>query len=86
MVQTIGNGLSWTQQSSGVPGTAEKGDRLGASLAGSPSTGATKPLIGIPGEDSSDGAVIFGLPIGGGSVTYLKGTTGGDRFGFAVAP
>jgi hypothetical protein len=86
MVQTIGNGLSWTQQSSGVPGTAEKGDRLGASLAGSPSTGATKPLIGIPGEDSSDGAVLVGLPIGGGSVTYLKGTTGGDRFGFAVAP
>ena len=30
MVQTIGNGKDWTQQSSGVPGTVESGDRLGA--------------------------------------------------------
>ena len=86
MVQTIGNGKGWTQSSSGVPGTAESGDRMGASLAGSPATGATKPLIGIPGEDSSTGAVLVGLPIGGGSVSYLKGTRIGDRFGFAVAP
>ena len=73
MVQTIGNGKGWTQSSSGVPGTAESGDRMGAALAGSPATGATRPLIGIPGEDSSTGAVLVGLPIGGGSVTYLKG-------------
>ncbi len=86
MVQTIGNGKSWTQNSTGIPGTAESGDRFGASVAGSPSTGATRPLIGIPGEDSSSGAVLVGLPIGGGSVGYLKGTTAGDRFGFAVAP
>lgn len=86
MVQTIGNGKGWTQESSGVPGSAENGDRLGASLAGSPSTGATKPLIGIPGEDSSTGAVLVGLPIGGGSVTYLKGSAAGNRYGFAVAP
>ena len=69
-----------------MPGNAESGDRMGASLAGSPSTGANKPLIGIPGEDSSTGAVLVGLPIGGGSVSYLKGTTVGDRYGFAVAP
>ena len=86
MVQTIGNGKGWTQSSSGVPGTAESGDRMGASLAGSPATGATKPLIGIPGEDSSTGAVLVGLPIGGGSVSYLKGSRIGDRYGFAVAP
>lgn len=86
MVQTIGNGKGWTQSSSGVPGTAESGDRMGAALAGSPATGATRPLIGIPGEDASTGAVLVGLPIGGGSVTYLKGSGTGDRFGFAVAP
>ncbi len=86
MVQTIGNGKGWTQSSSRVPGNAEAGDRLGSSLGGSPSTGATKPLIGIPGEDSSTGAVLVGLPIGGGSVSYLKGSTAGNRYGFAVAP
>ncbi|HEY5786370.1 MAG TPA: hypothetical protein VIT65_16505, partial [Microlunatus sp.] len=86
MVQTIGNGKGWTQSTSRIPGNAESGDRLGASLAGSPSTGATKPLVGIPGEDSSTGAVLVGLPIGGGSVTYLKGNTAGNRYGFAVAP
>jgi hypothetical protein len=86
MVQTVGNGKDWTQQSSGVPGTVESGDRLGAALAGSPATGASNPLIGIPGEDSSTGAVLVGLPIGGGSVGYLKGTVVGNRYGFAVAP
>jgi hypothetical protein len=86
MVQTVGNGKDWTQQSSGVPGTVESGDRLGAALAGSPATGASRTLIGIPGEDSSTGAVLVGLPIGGGSVGYLKGTVVGNRYGFAVAP
>ena len=68
MVQTIGTGKGWTQSTSGVPGTAEAGDRMGASLGGAPSTGGTLPLIGIPGEDSSTGAVLVGLPIRGGSV------------------
>ena len=86
MVQTIGNGKGWTQGTSGVPGTVEAGDRMGASLAGSPATGARKPLIGIPGEDSSTGAVLVGLPVSGGSVSYLKGTTVGDRYGLAVGP
>ena len=86
MVQTIGNGKGWTQASSGVPGTAESDDRMGASLGGSPATGAKKALIGIPGEDSSTGAALVGLPIGGGSVSYLKGTGVGKRYGFAVAP
>jgi len=86
MVQTIGNGKGLTQRSSGAPGTAESGDRMGTSLAGSPATGATKPLIGIPGEDSSTGAVLVGLPIGGGSVSYLKGSRIGDLYGFTVAP
>ena len=86
MVQTVGTGHGWTQRSSGVPGVAEAGDRMGASLGGSPATGATRPLIGIPGEDSSTGAVLVGLPGRGYSVGYLKGTRAGGRFGFSVAP
>ncbi|GAA3696016.1 hypothetical protein GCM10022204_09930 [Microlunatus aurantiacus] len=86
MVQTIGNGKGWTQSTAGVPGTAEAGDRMGASLAGSPATGAKKPLVGIPGEDLATGAVLVGLPIDGGSVSYLKGTRIGNRYGYSVAP
>ena len=86
MVQTIGTGRGWTQSTKGVPGSAETGDRLGASLGGSPATGATRSLIGIPGEDSSTGAVLVGLPGGGSAVSYLKGARTGNRFGFAVAP
>lgn len=86
MVQTVGNNKGWTQGSTGVPGTVEAGDRMGASLGGSPQTGAKKPLVGVPGEDSATGAVLAGLPVNGASVTYLKGARAGSRFGFAVAP
>ena len=86
MVQTIDTGKGWTQSSKGVPGTVESGDRLGASLGGSPGTGATRSLVGIPGEDASTGAVLVGLPGGGSSVSYLKGSQVGNRYGFAVAP
>lgn len=86
MVQTVGTGKGWTQATSGVPGTAESGDRMGASLGGSPATGAARPLIGVPGEDSSTGAVLVGLPGTGYTVTYLKGARSGGRFGFSVAP
>lgn len=86
MVQTIGNGRGWTQRTAGVPGTAETGDRMGASLGGAPETGARKPLVGVPGEDSGTGAALVGLPVNGASVTYLKGTRAGNRFGATVAP
>lgn len=86
MVQTIGNGQGWTQRTRGVPGVAEPGDRMGAALGGAPSTGARSPLIGVPGENASTGAVLVGLPLGGGSVGYLRGTTVGGRFGLAVGP
>lgn len=86
MVQTIGTGKGWTQRSKGVPGISEAGDRMGASLAGGAATGTRRPLIGIPGEDASAGAVEVGLPIGGASVGYLKGHRAGDRYGFSVGP
>ncbi len=86
MVQTVGTGKGWTQSSAGVPGSTETGDRLGASLAGSPATGATRVLIGIPGEDSSTGAVLVGLPGTGSRVSYLKGARTGDGYGSTVGP
>lgn len=86
MVQTIGHGTGWTQNTTGVPGQAETGDRMGAALGGSTASGADQPLIGVPGEDGSTGAVVVGLPRKGHPAGYLEGTTAGGRFGFAVAP
>lgn len=86
MVQTVGDDAGWTQNTRGVPGNAEAGDRMGASLGGAPSSGATRPLIAVPGEDTATGSVIVGLPLGGLAVDYLKGTRAGDRYGFAVSP
>ena len=87
MVQTIGNGKGWTPEQLGRARHAPRA--VTASLADRRPRRLPRPtrrLIGIPGEDSSTGAVLVGLPISGGSVTYLKGTTAGNRFGFAVAP
>lgn len=86
MVQTVGNGVGWTQNTKGVPGHSESGDRMGASLGGAIDTGADRPLIGVPGENASTGAVIVGLPGNTNAVRYLNGTRAGDRYGFAVAP
>lgn len=85
MVQTIGHGTGWTQNTKGVPGNSEAGDRMGASLGGSVGSGGDGPVIGVPGEDSSTGAVIVGLPTSHHSAGYLKGTRSGNRYGFAVA-
>ena len=85
MVQTIGTGKGWTQNSKGVPGHAETGDRMGASLGGSVDTGATRPLIGVPGEDENTGGVLIGLPVDGHRPTFLVGKRAGARYGFSVS-
>jgi hypothetical protein len=83
MVQTLGTGDGWTQDTRGIPGEAEAGDRMGAALGGSASS---RPVVGIPGEDDATGAVLVGLPADGPSVSYLRGATRGGRFGFSVGP
>ena len=63
----------------GVPGTAEPGDRMGASFAAK--------IIGVPGEDDARGAVISALPVDGDSTVRWYGTgSAGARYGAAVAP
>lgn len=86
MVQTIGTGKGWTQNSKGVPGHAETGDRMGASLGGSVGTGATRPLIGVPGENKSAGGVLIGLPVDRYRPAFMVGRSAGDRYGFSVGP
>ncbi|MET8947537.1 hypothetical protein ABZX30_29330 [Streptomyces sp. NPDC004542] len=50
---------SYTQNTSGVPGTAEKGDRFGARVLISDHSGDHRPelTVGGPGENSGDGTV-----------------------------
>lgn len=86
MVQTIDTGKGWTQNIAGVPGHAETGDRMGAALGGSVGTGATRPLIGVPGENGGTGGVLIGLPVDGHRPTFPVGTRPGGRYGFSVGP
>lgn len=60
------------QSTSGVPGTAEAGDRFGFSLAAGDFTGDgyTDLAIGSPYEDN-------GSIVDGGAVTILKGSAAG---------
>jgi len=67
-VASYGPSRLYTQNSPGVPGTAETGDRFGASLASSKIPPITDPdmvAIGAPGED-------VGSVKDAGSVTVLK--------------
>ncbi len=70
MVTVLGRGSgAWTQNSSGVPGSAEAGDRFGGAVAASGSTMA----VGAPGEDSSIANVgsvqLFNAKVADGAVT-----------------
>jgi hypothetical protein len=46
-----------TQNSSGVPGTAEAGDRFGGALAGTVASTGGILAVGVPGENGASGAV-----------------------------
>ncbi|MGW3816970.1 FG-GAP repeat protein [Streptomyces sp. NPDC005046] len=63
---------TWTQDSPGVPGTAEAGDRWGAELSSGDTDGDGRPdlAIGAPGED-------VGSVSDAGAVWTLRGAPGG---------
>lgn len=85
MVQTVGVApqRSWTQDSPGIPGSVEAGDRFGASISAVlPNQG---PVIGMPGEDDGIGAVISGLPQYGTVQWWGPVERGRFAFGSAVA-
>ena len=88
------------QNSPGVPGVGERGDRFGAALAsGDFNNDAFDDLaVGVPGENGAAGAVNVvygaaqGLAAGAGPGAQLRGQGGpfgtgesGDRFGAALA-
>jgi hypothetical protein len=53
----------WTQESPGVPGAPEAGDRYGTSVS---AVSAGNLIVGVPGEDGSAGAVIGPVDTAGG--------------------
>ncbi|QPP08325.1 esterase [Streptomyces bathyalis] len=63
---------TWTQDSPGVPGKAEAGDRWGAEMSAGDTNGDGRPdlAVGAPGED-------IGSTSDAGAVWTLRGGTGG---------
>lgn len=81
---------TWSQDSSGVPGTAEAGDGFGSSLA--VVTGPTENalLVGVPDDVVNPSGMVDVLPLATG--TALPGSrgrrvspAGGSRFGASLA-
>ncbi|QWA22242.1 hypothetical protein KJK32_15835 [Streptomyces sp. JCM17656] len=87
---------AFSQNTSGVPGTAEKGDRFGAETALVDADGDRKAglIVGDPAENADNGSVwVFSATTGGitsaGSFSFGSATMGlpatGARFGASLA-
>ncbi|MGW8567325.1 hypothetical protein [Isoptericola sp. NPDC055881] len=87
MVQALGTGQGWSQDSPAVPGRAEAGDRMGAVLGPDPWVRPGRaPDVGVPGEDGGTGAVLTGLLAEGAVVRLDLGAAPGARYGWSLAP
>ncbi|MFE6971254.1 hypothetical protein [Isoptericola sp. NPDC057653] len=87
MVQALGTGQGWTQDSPAVPGGAEAGDRMGATVGADPEVVPGRaPDVGVPGENAATGAVLTGLLAEGSVVRLDLGAAPGARYGRAIAP
>ena len=67
-------GPAWTQDSAGVPGTAEPGDQFGAAVTAGLAESTTFLWIGSPGEDlgsTSNAGDVTQVATSGGHRTYL---------------
>lgn len=93
-VSALRSERAWTQDTTGVPGGVEAGDRFGQTIGNVrvPFTGdeddvwLDAPLIGVPGENAGAGTVLSGLP--GRGVTPVNWVAdppaAGDRYGQAL--
>ncbi|MGH3381159.1 MAG: hypothetical protein ACRDP6_41145 [Actinoallomurus sp.] len=89
---TVGKGVLITQDSAGVPGTAEAGDALGSALAATP----VGVLAGTPGEDigsaTNAGSIVYWhtdpaattVGVNQDTVGIPGSVESGDRFGSAL--
>ncbi|MEU0144531.1 FG-GAP repeat protein [Streptomyces sp. NPDC006288] len=84
---TAAGAKSFDQNSAGVPGTAEKGDRWGGQvrLADTDADGRSELLAAAPGENTSDG-VVWWLPASAaGTVSTGSWSYGGGSLGASGA-
>jgi hypothetical protein len=80
----------FTQQSAGIPGTAEAGDQFGSALttADLDRDGFADLVVGVPGEDTDAGLnsgvveVLWGGPRGVSAATVVRSGREGDHLGF----
>ena len=90
-INNLGAVSTYTQNTAGLPGGAEAGDKFGSSLA--VVEGATERvlLVGVPDDVGNSTGMVNVIPFGGGTPRFWKPGTGGipvggaSRFGDALA-
>ncbi|MFJ8507703.1 FG-GAP-like repeat-containing protein [Streptomyces avermitilis] len=91
----LSGGVTYTQSTPGIPGTAETADRFGATLTTGPYHPGGLPdlAIGAPGENAAKGGVWYvpttddAHPAGARALTpKALGLSGAKAFGSALAP
>jgi hypothetical protein len=82
---------TWAQDTPGVPGRLDPGDRFGSSLAVVTGPGEKALLVGVPDDAEHPGGMVDVLPLTGGSAprAWVPGQadvpSGGSRFGAVLA-
>lgn len=82
MLVELGGGQGWTQDSPGVPGGVEAGDRFAAALSPVTALDAARLVIGVPGENGGVGGALVQLP----RPVFYVGAFESGRYGSAVGP
>ena len=82
--------VSYAQDSPGIPGTAEAGDRFGASLAVVVGNPERAVLVGVPDDTTHSTGMVNVIPFGAGTPRFWAPgigdvpTAGASRFGAAL--
>ena len=81
---------TYTQDSAGVPGGAEAGDRFGSTLAFVNGCAERALIVGVPDESDNSTGMVNVIPLGGGAPRSWAPGAGGvpagaSRFGDALA-
>jgi len=89
-MSSLGSDVTWSQNSSGVPGVAQAGDRFGAAVATVAGASERALLIGVPDDVTDATGMVDVIPFGGGNPRgWIPGTggipsSGLGRWGFAI--
>jgi hypothetical protein len=81
---------TYTQNTAGIPGGAEAGDKFGSTLSVVEGAGERVLLVGVPDDVGNSTGMVDVIPFAGGTPRFWKPGTGGipggaSRFGDALA-